>query len=529
MVVDDDKIIRKNIIESPNWEKNGFCYISEAYDGNDALKKIEEKQPDLIISDICMPCMDGIELIQCVKQKYPHIKFIVLSNYDDFKYVKATLKNGALDYILKYEISKESLDKLLQQVRETLENEMRKDENNRFLKEIESKLAIEKTNSFWERLVEGKLTKQELEADAKTFGVSLVPMHGTFLMARCTGNDFKKAFEQAFKRIKDLLKQEDNEIDIWSFKLRNDDIGIYTNFKRELGSTNITLKIMAKIHWIPDLKQFNNYPYIISVSDVFHSAQYMMSYAVKTREMLETIYYDPTNKIITSRTFIPFLKKVDMPKYEKEIDRILETLLMKNLPDVFTFIEELVSDIVKSHIDPVLVIEIYHYLIHELNKICRVRNIENISFYSNGIIPLNLLNEVNDIFTAESIIKELIKEIDKELYAVNIISNNEEIKKAIDYIAKNYSSPIGLREVAEAVGLSKNHFCRLFKQETGENFLDYLNNLRIERAKQLLVSTELNINSIAQNVGFSEYRYFKQVFFKYTGSFPSECRKASII
>lgn len=104
LIVDDEMLVRTNLKMMLDWEKNGFTIYGEASSGVEALKLIEKLQPDIILSDVKMPGMDGLQLSMEVNQKYRKIKMIMLSNYDDFDLVKGTLQNGALDYILKHSL-----------------------------------------------------------------------------------------------------------------------------------------------------------------------------------------------------------------------------------------------------------------------------------------------------------------------------------------------------------------------------------------------------------------------------------------
>ena len=111
LIIDDEMIMRQGIKYMLNWEQEGFQLAGEASDGKEGLRLMEELRPDIVLLDVVMPVLDGIEFSDIVREKYPEIQFIILSGYDNFEYVKATLLNGAVDYILKPAINPEKLQR----------------------------------------------------------------------------------------------------------------------------------------------------------------------------------------------------------------------------------------------------------------------------------------------------------------------------------------------------------------------------------------------------------------------------------
>ena len=118
LIVDDELLVRTNLRYMLDWEANGFSICGEASNGAEAIKLAQKMSPDIILSDIRMPVMDGLELSHQLKKLYPESILIVLSNYDDFEYVKGTLKNGAIDYILKHNLSISTLSEALHRAKE---------------------------------------------------------------------------------------------------------------------------------------------------------------------------------------------------------------------------------------------------------------------------------------------------------------------------------------------------------------------------------------------------------------------------
>lgn len=155
LIVDDDNLIREDLKTMTDWQKYGFQIIGDVSNGAQALNFIQFHDVDIIITDICMPIMDGVELIKTVKSIKPHIKFIVISNYDDFKYVKDAMKYGASDYILKYEIEEDNLLHLLNTVKDEIQHD--------------SQAEMYKFEQLWRKILTEKNFNNKLYEESKKF------------------------------------------------------------------------------------------------------------------------------------------------------------------------------------------------------------------------------------------------------------------------------------------------------------------------------------------------------------------------
>jgi len=142
LIVEDEMIVRINLATLINWEKNGFVICGEVANGKEAIEKIEKHRPHIVIMDVVMPIMDGIELSCYISRKYKNIKMIVLSSYGEFDYVRETLKNGAVDYILKHSLNPSALLDVLNKAKTQIEEEIRQ-ENERIKAKEKLKLAID--------------------------------------------------------------------------------------------------------------------------------------------------------------------------------------------------------------------------------------------------------------------------------------------------------------------------------------------------------------------------------------------------
>jgi two-component system, response regulator YesN len=525
VVVDDDKIIRRSIVRTADWNETGFVCCAEAYDGQDAIEKMGSMYPNLIITDICMPRMDGIELMRMMKTRSPRTKFIVLSNYDDFKYVKGAMQIGALDYILKYGITKEIINRQLFRAREIIEAE---ENTQRQLIMFENEHAAERKSRFWESLFHVEMRDSDIMNEANRLGIGLTPLKGAFLMIAggegCAGDTIK----QVSLGLITMLKSKYPGAEFHEFVDDKRNQCIFMNLKEPNGGTNDSNRLEDCVRLFLKRENYDGEHFIVSISDIFRDTACMFKDSVKCRHMLETLYYDSTSRIVTEKTFKPFRGTYNPSTAEKIIDDIIRGLILKNLAEAFGAVDALIHEINDIRTEPAMNGMIFHSLIFRLNKVCLVENgssQESCGKYSNGMMPLDLFDTRRELESVRIGIRSILSEIDRRLYYICDSVKNEAIDRAVNFIIRNQQNPIGLEKVADHVGLSKNHFCRLFKQETGQNFLHFLNRIRIERAKQLLINSDLSVLNISEATGFSDYRYFDKIFTKYEGLIPSDFRK----
>ena len=172
ILVDDEEEVRKIIIRKIKWEENGFLVAGDAENGEDALEKIELLEPDLILTDIRMPYMDGLTLAERVRQKYPSMKIVIFSGYDDFEYAKQAIKLNVTEYILK-PVNVEELTAILQKIKANLDQEIEQKRNVNLLRENYIKSLPILREQFLNELVNAPIAYETVQTRLKEYGISL--------------------------------------------------------------------------------------------------------------------------------------------------------------------------------------------------------------------------------------------------------------------------------------------------------------------------------------------------------------------
>lgn len=517
-LADDDYIIRKGIRTILERNNSNYTVVGEAEDGETALEQIIELDSvDLLITDIKMPIMDGLELIKEIRKQRDAVKIIVLSGFDDFKYVRSAFRDGAVDYILK-PINKKSLIELVEKI------------DSRIHIENVEKLHIEKgTNLLLENLINKLMHRSyvkfsDCENDINNFGIKSEGYYAVSILK--LDNHFEKSNTIEDINIGRLLENlcsritpiEDDEIKYEAFKyIEKQQIVILHNGISNEYSLDY---IVEKYKMIIESYTRNEVTYSIGISNLFlelDRCYIAYEQAVKSQNY---IFYRGRNGIIKfNQVNIKSIEgSLNIDEYVKNICDNIEIL---NFINVRSIINELFQKLRKDRIDPEefrdIIEEICEKIILTNNDLQEIFNEKeyDYKFYIRQVITFDELNEYI-ITTFRTALEYMKIEKDKR--------SKKRIEIAKSYINDNFMNNITLNEVAEHVQLNTSYFSNLFKKESGMNFSDYLLNIRLNKAKKLLLDPTIKIYEIGTMVGYEDAVSFGRAFKKKVGMSPKEYR-----
>ncbi|MGF7143032.1 two-component system response regulator YesN [Anaerotaenia torta] len=512
IIVDDDPFLRKDLRLLIPWEEHGFELVGEASDGLGAMERMDEVQGvDIVITDICMPYGDGIELIRETMKKYPYTKCLVVSNYDDFKYVKEALKLGATDYILKFEIERDNLLALLlntkRQIAYETQARLETIRMNRLSKLGEESLTV----SFWRRYLWNASASTELLREAQELQLNITDSSYSMILVKLFSDEAenRKYVSQRLTSLKDSLEDYEEvfaenyliEINpsqfVLLYKLTSNSTIMVFNAIYQI-STNIYNKLIVneKIEAALVMNEFGS-PHT-KLSEVYRNME---------KVLVSCFYYDK-NRIYTNRDILDLAERQDEKLTGRLLNSILKSLVNGQAEFCLNELKKLFDLFQEKLYDPELVYQVTGNLVERMKFALRETGVkledEKAALQPGAFHKLSQLYE-----GLKNFVLELLKQGQEALVHSNV---RIEIKQAIEFISENYQSNITLEEVADHVGLSKNHFCRLFKNELQDNFISYINRYRIQKAKFLMEHTDRKIKEIAIDVGLSDYRYFCKIF-----------------
>lgn len=539
-LAEDEVIVRETIKRMIPWEELGFELVGEAADGEMALPLLIRQKPDLLITDIKMPFMDGLTLAKLAKKELPEIKIVILSGYDDFNYAKQAISIGVEDYLLK-PITKNALIERLSEIRSRYEHEKtQKEYYEKFQREMQ---AYEKNSSrdFFEALVCGSMDMMEVYKKAEKLGLDIVAeAYNILIFTINSEEDFsgqKEGYSEWEAESLEMLEEffSDNT-SAMLFRCNIFSYGVLIKGQKETIDEN-TRSCIDEIKKILDRKEQKRQWFVAVGESVERLSQLQKSYHSASRAFsqrylyVENILYYDEMEMMEHRSGQAdtndnaYLKKVD-------VNALNPAILQKFLSNG---IQEETENFVKDYFyaigqEPMESLVFRNYVILNV-RFSVITFLKGLGCDTEGMEPEN----------TEEILAESGKNIESAIaYAEKMVSqaitirdqnsgnkNRSILKTAVDFIESHYmEEEISLNTVANVANVSANHFSALFSQNMGQTFIEYLTSLRMNKAKELLRCTGMRSSEIAGEIGYKDAHYFSYLFKKTQGMTPSDYRKA---
>ena len=537
LIVDDEKQTREGIKRLLEWQDYGIEICGEAGNGQEALKIIERQRPDIILLDIQMPVMNGLELAKIIHAGYQECKFIVLSGYDDFALVRQAMKYGAVDYLLKPS-GKEEIIQTIEEIIDTLEDRIiSKLQNNEHLALLKNNVLNRMINgTISSRELRDKLELLELDFSKGPFAVASVEI------AQTPDSAASAEIDQA----PDPIAEDDISRQI--FGICNICEGILKKSGRGLALTDssgrVSMILMEYSGWSSDerlnkllkrcileVKKHMNLEITISVGNQVCSSRKMCeSYRNALSTMSYRFIFGIGNVLYCDEIKEYFEKAPGFIRIDGE--HFKELIKEGSLKEAGKYVRELFLAQIRR--DPLAEIYVLKNSALELSVLAFQCLAENAFIDQNEIYDMKnqVLAEIMLQTSPEDVSSHMLDILRK---VIGLIGSSREktlskpVFDSIQYIERNYTDPdLSLQYLDDDFHISTAYLGKLFKKEIGSNFNDYLNTYRIRKAEKLLVSTNYKGIELAEKVGFASYNYFYIVFKKVTGQKPMDIRKNAL-
>ena len=518
--VDDEPIVLEGIRSKIDWEGSGFTFAGEATDGEIALSMIHEIKPDILITDIKMPFMDGLQLAQAIKQTQPWIKIIILSGHDEFDYAKKAISIGIEDYLLKPFTPEELLNSLNKTASHIDKERKQMSDISKLREELKSSEALIK-KEFLNNLVHGSEEMSTVIQKSTELGLNLISRYYKVLISRIESRTNNTQNQQEACSLLNSYSTAINEA-VSFFHHSNLLVCIFK------GSTQAELddNSFRAAETISHIATKNEDCMVLTAigKSVEHLSQLNISYE-DAKSILEANSSSSENRIISSDDLDKGDKDTETALLElKEGDPLVDKLKYAAKGDIQSIIEESM-ELIKKNPDQFSVFASYLLvdLIFAVSKL-----VEKLGGNIKELYPEILQRKfIDDAVSDESRFTKTLEEVLQ--FALEFRDSKvtgkyaDVILKAKRFIEENYADPnTTLTTVAEAVALSPNHFSTIFSQECKTTFIEYLTNVRMENAKRLMRETDMKGYDIAYECGFSDPHYFSYIFKKNTGLSPRE-------
>lgn len=522
LIADDEYLICELIKKMIRWDDFQIEFAGFANNGKELLKKIEEIHPAIVITDISMPIMDGIELIRQTRLLNIPCHFIIVSGYKQFEYAHNALKYSVDDYILK-PINENELNQSIKKIIDAIASQATEEAVTTVHTEYPGKSFFLK-HIIWEI----QDTPMTIEQVASEYNI-----------------DFKVGLFRIIKIKLDFINKSNDDLDNIE-SLNNKLIYMFheelNHFCHQILSCMEDSSIYLGVNYnLPDTglfeKHLNNfYQKACNLLDLFAFLKITIGvgnaysdislFAQSYRDAMEAVYYRiiyGCGQIIyyEKLSHIPFLSKEEKNIYIHNFRRAIEAI---NLTEFLNLINQLFFK--PKHLFPLfdvidIIKDINQVLIHTDASL----NHEDLSIdYLSGQIYYAIENALSLGSLKEAVADPVIS-IFENIHAASQAQNAKPIRIVLKYIEEHYHETIRLEDMAALVSLNPAYLSNIFKKETGENFVLFLNAYRIDKAKEILKNTQLTINEVAYSVGFLDGRYFSKSFKKLVGITPKDYRK----
>lgn len=530
-IVDDKKLVRDNLINTVNWEKYNVKIIGQARNGKEALKKLKNMRPDIVITDVAMPVMDGLELTEKILKFAPLTKIIILSGYDNFNYIQKAMRNKAFDYVLK-PVQTESLVSIVQNAIKTKKEEMSKIKSQEQLKkQLKESIPVLKER-FLDYILTGRFSLEriknqypylDLNINNKNIGVMIIELEDYDI-----STDYKETTLDIM-RIKDFITNMiKDEINFEIMDDYPDKLIIIYNYNGKRDEEQIINEIQTIAEKIKNIvEQYFDYSITIGLGRLYSQGKSIYDSYCEALDALSYKIFLGKGQIIYYGDIIPGTGK-DTISYPVQIeDKLLRAIKLGNIEiacqqtgkfiKYFTEQAELTPAEFKNVILQ-LIYTIKKYLIKWDKPVQITEQLESEILVKKDIEQINSLNILEK--TLKEYVRNIVNKINKQYQdeQINII------EKACHYIKQHYGESISVEDIASSVFLTTNYFSTLFKEKMNKTVLTYLTEIRMKKARELLENTRLKNYQIAKKVGYSDSKYFVKVFKKYVGMTPYNYR-----
>jgi two-component system response regulator YesN len=531
-LVEDEMVIRRGIKNSIDWEKEGYIFCGEASDGELAYPMIIKEKPDILITDIRMPFMDGLELCKLVKKELPNIKILILSGYEEFDYAKEAIRLGVTEYLLK-PISSGKLLEALNGVSESIRREKEdKDLVRKYMEEMRENTEHEK-QKFFEQMIAGNLSMADALETGKKYEMNLsAGMYNLLLFRFTLGEENRKSgellgeAEYAIEKLTERLEyvfEFQRGVEGWAFLLMADNEEQMSERVKELS------KDLEEI-----MKNYSTIAYFGGIGQPVARLRELEESFREAERALAARFTMELNRIISVEDIrmaqnVDTLDDIEITSFG-EIEKtrtMLEKFLNNGAEDeIDEFVDVYINELPEENLKSVLMRQ---YIIMDayivMMSFCeKIEGIEG-EMQAQSEELKNSMKTIQTLEEIKNYIRMLLKKIIGVRDTISGRRYSDIIEIAKDQIRKTYmSDEISLNTIAAEVGMSPSYFSSIFSKEMGKTFVEYLTEIRMDRAKELLMCSSMKTSEIGYEVGYKDPHYFSYIFKKTQNCTPKEFR-----
>ncbi|MBP1967318.1 response regulator [Paenibacillus aceris] len=545
ILVDDEEDVREGVVREVNWDAIGFEVIEKAENGREALEMVERLQPDVVVTDIQMPFMNGLQLAEAIRERFPTIKLIILTGHDEFEYAQRAIKLHIDEYVLKPFSAQELINALLK-VKGQIQEEVAHRENVQLLMEHYRKSMPVLKENFLATLMNRKLPREEVYQKAANYGIELngrsfvaavMSIDGALIPEEELENreelsksvSLKYSADQALKYFA-LLNITEEIVDkrrLGLVFMHHDQVVVLAARESEDRETALqeTMKVLEEVR--QNVEKYLKFTLTVGIGTV-------MKDVTKISYSYEDAVLALDYRLILGNNRIISIDDVETRSVEKvRFDDVKEHALTRCIKvGTNQEIRETMDELFQGIEGAVSVKDYQIYLLEILTCILKAAKDSNLNVdevFGDNFVPFTEINKFTSLEEAKHWLAELCASMMNHIATDRQYTYKNLVEMAKDYTKNHYhEGDITINKVCSHLHISAGYFSSIFKKETKMTFVNYLNHIRMEAAKELLRTTDMKALEIAEKVGYADANYFSFSFRKNVGVSPKEYRNNSV-
>jgi len=534
LVVDDEKIMRIALSMILNWTEHGFELTGAVADGIQALEAIQKSNPDIIITDLKMPNMDGLELIRRLREYNYTGKIIVLSNFDDFELVREAMKLGAIDYILKVTLKASDLITVLEKAREQLVEERQLKAKSIYMRNELKEKQLQQKNNFWKELfVEDDKYIADVVNEGAKLGITAEKVIGQLLFIKI--DYYEAALSGGKIKNKKLLDFSVANIIKDTVSGRNGCEIV------EIGHGRYVVlmysdKTYDEASWIEIVRQlmqmlslYLNLNVSVALGERFVGfEQLRLQYARCLKVIAATFYSGPNSVIHVAKTqFNSVILQTNYVEWSSKLKAAVEEGDRERLS---AQLEAMIEQVNQVKCEPEELKRTFTMLLtdqeHMISKWEQnTLSIDGERSYTNTEAYKQQIKQAETLEQLKTAVYGAFQEVVDGLQQVKSKQYRKEVLRVIELMREHLHSKITLEMIASEVNMTVSYLCRIFKQDSGKSIVQYMNEMKINHAAELLKLPDVRVKEVAAAIGIDDPFYFNRLFKKYVGISPSDYRR----
>lgn len=525
MVVEDEVILRKGICCVGKWDSLGIEISGVAGNGQEALEMVEVCRPDIVLTDVVMPIMDGIELARNLHERYPEIRMIFLSGYEEFDYVKKAMEYKAYNYMLK-PAKIEKIEQVVCEVRDEILKERRRvQEEKELLRKFDQSIPILREH-YMNQLLNG-IEYDEAEIGRK-FELCKIELENKNIVVmicepdreeNAASREDRTAYQIALLKLGEICRDVvGSEYSCVVFTDLKDRVVVVLNYPDGMRLGDALVYIQGKAIRIQNEMEEWGQPVSFGIGRFVSSIRYLPRAYKDAEDALDYRFFMGKKSVIYIGDVAreESRDRLEMERQESELSACIHAgdvvgtecqagkyfaLLSRNAVWGQTFIYEEITIFLSN-------------LLRSLRGKLAGEREEILMELEKTMDDLRTQKKFVTLSKLQEQVTDRIRDIAERINSDRLLRNEGVIEKAKNYVTGHLSGDVSLITVADMVYVSPNYLSFLFK-ESGENFKDYVVRVKMEKAKEMMESGEYNLSQMAQALGYKDGRYFSQVYKKY--------------